>query len=348
MTSTEDRTRGKQAARVGQLPPLVRGPWTSSHLVRWCAAQQNWDKIHYDAEFARHSEGLAGVVINGALKQHLIVHFLQKGLGDSAWVWRIDFQFLRPDFVNERLEIRGQLRDRVQLGDYVFRKVAFEIWNPDQERVTTQGDSVVVLTASDQPVLSGLHLPPQADPMRVSPNVTPASTAVPCKLASALGQTVETVTSSYAVDLARLRLFADAIGGLPSWHYDTQSAKLSPYGQVMAPPLYPIHGLELEPGSRPLSENTSAFGREGSSEVGRNLGNLFELPQKRLLNGGSKVEVHSLVAAGEHIHAHSVLVSARLREGKRSGDMLIFETLNRYVTSTGRSLLTERQTGILR
>lgn len=341
--------RGQPVADDEQLPPLAKGRWTSSHLVRWCAAQQNWDKIHYDADYARSSEGLPRVVINGALKQHLIAQFLQERFGGSGWVWRMDFRFVGPDLVNEHLEVRGRLRERKQVGDHIFCKVGVEIWNPDQQRVTTEGESVVVLSSTGQPVLSGLGLPrPADDAVRVSVDATPADGDVPVELADAIGRTVETARSLLPVDLGRLRLFADAIGELAAWHYDPESAQAGPYGQVVATPLYPIHGIELKPGSNPLSQETSAFGREGCSEVGRNISNLFDLPQRHLLNGGSKVEVHSLVAAGEQIDAESVLVSARCRKGRRSGNMLVFETLNRYETSTGRPLLTERQTGILR
>ena len=41
-----------------ELPALRKGPWTSAHLVRWCAAQQNWDRIHYDQAYAQQVAGL--------------------------------------------------------------------------------------------------------------------------------------------------------------------------------------------------------------------------------------------------------------------------------------------------
>lgn len=48
------------------LAPLVKGPYTSSHIARWCAARQNRDRIHHYAHYAV----------------------------ERAWIDRIDFRFI--------------------------------------------------------------------------------------------------------------------------------------------------------------------------------------------------------------------------------------------------------------
>ncbi len=63
---------------AGALPTLVKPRFTSAHIVRWVAAQQNWDRLHFDQDFCRSTARLASPVINGALKKHLIVQFLQR------------------------------------------------------------------------------------------------------------------------------------------------------------------------------------------------------------------------------------------------------------------------------
>ena len=56
---TADELRGKTQTwfddvTVGQeMPPLVIGPMTPTHLFRWSAAIENWHRIHYDDPFAR-------------------------------------------------------------------------------------------------------------------------------------------------------------------------------------------------------------------------------------------------------------------------------------------------------
>ena len=56
-----------------ELPALVRGPLTSTHVMRWSAAIENWHRIHYDQPFAVGHDGLPGLLINGSFKQHLLV-----------------------------------------------------------------------------------------------------------------------------------------------------------------------------------------------------------------------------------------------------------------------------------
>ena len=56
-----------------RLAPLVTGPITPSHLVRWAAAMENWHRIHFDWRYATAHDGLPDVVVNGSWKQHLLL-----------------------------------------------------------------------------------------------------------------------------------------------------------------------------------------------------------------------------------------------------------------------------------
>ena len=154
--------------------------------------------------------------------------------------------------------------------------------------------------------------------------------------------------SSYAIDLSRLRLFADAVMGLRRLYFDPDIGAASSYGKVVAPPLFPLHGIEALPGSLPLSEDPESQGREGVNEVGRDLATLFGINPAGGMNAGNQVEIHSLARVGERICAESTLVGARRRRGKRGGEMIFFETVNIYKESSGRPLVTERQTVVAR
>ena len=95
----------------GELPPLRTGPWP---IVRWCAAQQNWDRIHHDA-------------------------------GDDAWPWRVTIEPLALDLVGQPLEIGGCIaRDRQQ-DDMRLIDVDLWIFNPDANAVMSRGSAVVAL-----------------------------------------------------------------------------------------------------------------------------------------------------------------------------------------------------------
>jgi len=89
-----------------------------------------------------------------------------------------------------------------------------------------------------------------------------------------------------------LRLFADAVMDLDQVHFD--AAVASPWGGIVAPPLFPLHGLEALPETFPLDEAVDAQGREGVNEVGRDLAPRVGFSAAGGMNAGNRVQVHSL------------------------------------------------------
>ena len=330
----------------GELPALCKPRFTSTHILRWLAAQQNWDKIHFDQQFCRDVAKLEAPVINGALKQHWIVQFLAQGL-PGAWPWRVDYQFVGPDFLGETLRVQGEIKGTQVREALEFVNLDFEIFNIDRNQVTTRGNAVVVRDAADKPILDVVGLRMPAD-MGLELGVSAPDAAVPAQMNDQLGVQFDARESLYPVDLSRLRLFADAVIDLAPMHFDRQAGAASPWGQVVAPPLFPLHGIEGRPGALPLSEDVRAQGREGVNEVGRDVASRFGLEAAGGMNAGNQVEIHSLARVGETILANSTLVGVKRRVGKRGGDMFFFETLNRYAERSGRPLVTERQTVVVR
>ena len=326
------------------LAPLDKPRFTEAHVVRWMGAQQNWDRIHFDQAFCRDVARLERPVINGALKQHLIVQFLA-GAVPGAWPWRIDYQFRGPDWVGEKLQVRGTVGASRPVGDRVLLDVDVQLASLDRNEVTTRGRATLLLPPGDEPVLHALGfegpgelaLPLLAD--QVDDDTLEAAREW-------LGRELERRESKYPVDFSRLRLFADAVMDLDPVHFDPDVP--SPWGGVVAPPLFPLHGLEARPGTYPLSEARDSQGREAVNEVGRDLATRFGFRAAGGMNAGNRVQVHSLARAGERIAVTSTLVSARRRSGSRGGDMVFFESLNAYRTTEGRPLLTERQSTVVR
>ncbi|TXL68204.1 FAS1-like dehydratase domain-containing protein [Zeimonas arvi] len=328
------------------LPSLHKGRFGASRLVRWCAAQQNWDRIHFDLPFARAS-GLRERVVNGALKQHLLVQFLERAFGEHAWIWRLDFTFASPDWVGEHLEVRGRVDRSEVRGEFRLLEVELEVFNLDQQAAGTRGRAVVLQGLDGRPLqdLPALELP-EASMLDCS-IADPGDAGVPAGIRQRIGTVVDAAESAYPLDLSRLRLFAEAVGDCLPHQFDPVAGRQSAYGCVVAPPLFPIHAIELPPGSRPLDPSDRATGREGSSEIGRGLAARLGVATGPVLNGGSSVEVHSLLAVGERVRAESRLASAKSRESRRAGRLLILEALNEYrVAGSGRLLLRERSTGI--
>lgn len=329
------------------LRPLPKGPYSASQVVRWCAAQQNWDRIHYDLEYAQQYAGLKERVVNGALKQHLLVQFLETALPAGAWIRRLNFRFVGPDLIGEALEVHGTVRSVDESGMSRVIVVDLGIRNVQQDKDTTAGWALVVLrgSRSTDSDLPAMRLPEQ---FVLDESVEAATGPVPAEVAALVGTEAEQVESAYPLDLSRLRLFADAVGGLRPMYFNPGSGRESPYGTVVAPPLFPVHGLEAEPDSLPLSNDPAAMGREGVNEIGRNLGRRFGFPSSGMVNGGSDIEITSLLRVGESVCATSRLLAANVKSSAKSGHMLLTTALNTYRTSTGRLLLKEKQTTVYR
>lgn len=328
------------------LPPAVTEPYTSAHLVRWCAAQQNWDKIHYDLAYTREFGGLPERLINGALKQHLLVRYLVDAFDASARIVRLNYSFAGPDFVGEHLELRGRVLRTEQVGDRSFAHVELEIRNPRQGKATTTGSAILLLDTPCWETVDWDRLPKA---WRIDETVMPNDdTAVPREVRELIGRDDERLVSFCALDASRLRLFADAVGGLRRWHFDPRAAAAAGLSAIVAPDLFPIHAIEAEPGTLPLSQEPIAMGREGVNESGRNFARRFGFPPNGGVNGGNEAEIHSALRLGETACASSRLLSARVKAGARGGDMLFATSLNTYATLGGRLLMREKQLMIYR
>lgn len=346
MNRPEDLAHASQTMEatpsMRELQPLRKGRFGASRLVQWCAAQQNWDRIHFDLAYAQES-GLRERVVNGALKQHLLVQFVERAFEERAWIWRLDFSFVSPDWVGEELEVRGRIERSRTCGEFDLLELGMEIWNLDQNAASTRGRAVILLgrAGGRLQALPALDLPPELMLDRTMGDGT--GSELPSEVQRRIGTVVESVESSYPLTSSRLRLFAEAVGDCPSYQFDPAAGASSDYGRVVAPALFPIHAIELPPGKRQPDPSGRSSGREASSEVGRGLAARLGLSEQPALNGGSSVELHSLLAVGDRVHAESRLAGVKTRESQRGGRLLIIESLNEYrVVGCDRLLMRER------
>jgi hypothetical protein len=67
------------------LPPVVRGPMTTGHLVRWASANGNYARIHWDLPYAMLRQGLSNLVVNGSLKNEYLYILLQRFAGEAGY-----------------------------------------------------------------------------------------------------------------------------------------------------------------------------------------------------------------------------------------------------------------------
>lgn len=140
--------------KVGdELPALVRGPITTSHLMRWSAAIENWHRIHYDLPFATEHDKLPGLPINGTWKQHFLVQMMREWLTPAGgWLWKIDFSFRKLDTAGSTLTAWARITELEVRDGYGYVTCEIGIRNQDGQE-STPGTAVGVLPLqSGQPV----------------------------------------------------------------------------------------------------------------------------------------------------------------------------------------------------
>ena len=128
--------------------PLVRGPITPSHLMRWSAAIENWHRIHYDLPFATEHDKLPGLPINGTWKQHFLVQMMREWIGPTGWLWKIDFSFRKLDVAGSTLTAWGKVTDLSVRDGYGYVTCEIGIRDENGEQ-STPGTAIAVLPLKD-------------------------------------------------------------------------------------------------------------------------------------------------------------------------------------------------------
>jgi acyl dehydratase len=118
------------------LPPRILGPITAAHVVRWCAAIENWQRLHYDRSYATTRDGVPDVLINGSLKQQLLLQFVNHWVGEAGWVWKVTTRFLEMDVVGDTLTAMGTVKKTRYVGDWGEATVELGLWNQHGRRTT--------------------------------------------------------------------------------------------------------------------------------------------------------------------------------------------------------------------
>lgn len=103
-------TRYLEDVAVGQaLTPVVKGPMSSMHLMRWSSAIENWHRIHYDQPFATGHDGLPDVLVNGSWKQHVLAQLVKDFVGPDGWVLDISFTYRGMDVRGATVTAYGEV-----------------------------------------------------------------------------------------------------------------------------------------------------------------------------------------------------------------------------------------------
>jgi acyl dehydratase len=127
------------------LPDLVRGPLTTTHVMRWSAAIENWHRIHYDQPFAVEHDGLQGLLINGSYKQHLMVGLMRGWLEPTGWLAKISMSFRGMDLVGDTLTAWGRVTETEERDGLGIVVCEIGIRNQRGDESTTIGNATGVL-----------------------------------------------------------------------------------------------------------------------------------------------------------------------------------------------------------
>lgn len=137
--------RDYEQVSVGDaLEPLVKGPLTIAHLMRWSAAMENWHKIHYDRQFAIEHDRLPGILVNGTLKQQFVMQMLREWAGHEGWVWKVGFQFRAMNMEGETLTVWGRVTGKRETRRFGLIDVELGIVN-GANKESTPGTAVIAL-----------------------------------------------------------------------------------------------------------------------------------------------------------------------------------------------------------
>lgn len=130
---------------VGQtLLRLKKGPMTTSHIMRWSAAMENWHRIHYDWRFATGHDKLPDVLVNGSWKQHILAQVMKDGIGPNGWLWKIKFRYIKMNVAGDTIITEAKVADKQVLGGLGF--VTCQLAMTDQnDVVNTTGWAIGVL-----------------------------------------------------------------------------------------------------------------------------------------------------------------------------------------------------------
>ncbi|MBN9428629.1 MAG: acyl dehydratase [Burkholderiales bacterium] len=148
-----------------ELPALRKGPLTTTHLMRWSAAMENWHKIHYDAPYAQQQEKLPGLLINGSLKQQFVMQLLKDWAGPEGWVWKARLQFRAMNLVGETLSVWARIVGKRQAPAFGLLDLELGIVN-EAGVESTPGTAIVALPYRDGPPLPYPFVPPAAATVR--------------------------------------------------------------------------------------------------------------------------------------------------------------------------------------
>jgi acyl dehydratase len=179
--SERERRRGTQPrwyedVQIGdELGPLVKGPLRVTDMVCWHVGvgmglygvkplRLSYDqrqrvprffrpddlnvpdvqqRVHWDQEWARRA-GNPATYDYGRMRETWLIHLCTDWMGDDAWLWKLDCEFRRFNYVGDTHWIRGRVTHKLEADGRPAIDV--DLWGENQRgEVTTPGHATILL-----------------------------------------------------------------------------------------------------------------------------------------------------------------------------------------------------------
>jgi hypothetical protein len=101
-------------------------------------------RVHWDPEWA-HRAGNPACYDYGRMRETWLIHLCTDWMGDDAWLWKLDCQFRKFNYVGDTHRMRGRVT-RKFLAEGGRPAVDLSIWGDNQRgETTTPGHATILL-----------------------------------------------------------------------------------------------------------------------------------------------------------------------------------------------------------
>jgi hypothetical protein len=105
-------------------------------------------RVHWDESYAQVA-GAPTMYDYGRMRECWLVHLCTDWMGDAGWLWKLDCEFRRFNFVGDTQWIRGRV-ERKYLAEGERPAVDLEIWGENQRgEITTPGHATLLLPSRE-------------------------------------------------------------------------------------------------------------------------------------------------------------------------------------------------------
>ena len=112
-----------------QIPAIIKNP-TSTQLVKFAGASEDFNPIHYDKDRAL-ADGLPGTIVHGRLKNAFLIQVLTDWIGDQGWLTKIAIQHRGMDLPGHPIACKGIVSRKYVEGNEHL--VDCEVWTENEK-----------------------------------------------------------------------------------------------------------------------------------------------------------------------------------------------------------------------